>query len=197
MRDYGFGHLDLSDVGRNWGCMDNDDRPLACFRCHSHRGKLAMTTAHNIHDKISGKYQVGGTASITMGNMVGRLDRKGSRDPSGLGCYTWHKLRGEGGLVLRILTFYRPCKSANSAALVSVQHISHFSTIGRLQCPRNALMDNLKRHIQTWKEEGDQVVVMHLDMRELISKRHGGKGPAATRSNKSGQAIDRIWATLG
>eukprot|EP00957_Ditylum_brightwellii_P186088 14168030-Ditylum_brightwellii.AAC.1 len=91
-----------------------------------------MTTAHNIHDKILGKYQVGGTASITTGTLVGRLDRKGGRDPSGLGCYTWHKLRGKGGLVLRILTVYRPCKSTNGAALVYAQHISHFNTIGRL-----------------------------------------------------------------
>eukprot|EP00957_Ditylum_brightwellii_P122100 9312106-Ditylum_brightwellii.AAC.1 len=74
---------------------------------------------------------------------------------------------------------------------------------------RNALVDDLKRHIQKWKEEGDQIIVMgdineyinsssvmaffkHLDMSELISERHGGKGLATTRSNKSGQAIDRI-----
>ena len=37
----------------------------------------------------------------------------------------------------------------------------------------------------------------HLEMRELISERHGEKGPATTRPNKSGLAIDGIWATLG
>eukprot|EP00957_Ditylum_brightwellii_P074742 5680898-Ditylum_brightwellii.AAC.1 len=37
----------------------------------------------------------------------------------------------------------------------------------------------------------------HLEMRELISERHGDKGAATTRSNKSGLSIDRIWATLG
>eukprot|EP00957_Ditylum_brightwellii_P151455 11533858-Ditylum_brightwellii.AAC.1 len=68
-REYGFGHLGLSDVGRNWGFMDGEDRPPACFRGHFHTGKLAMTTSHNTHDKISGKYQVGGTASITTGNL--------------------------------------------------------------------------------------------------------------------------------
>eukprot|EP00957_Ditylum_brightwellii_P117215 8939045-Ditylum_brightwellii.AAC.1 len=93
--------------------MGDKDRPLARFRGHFHRGKLAMTTVHNIHDKISGKYQVGGTVSITMGNLVGRLDRKGGRGPTSLLWYTWHILRGKGGLVLRILTFYRPCKSTN------------------------------------------------------------------------------------
>eukprot|EP00957_Ditylum_brightwellii_P003924 298933-Ditylum_brightwellii.AAC.1 len=75
-------------------------------------------------------------------------------------------------------------------------------------------MEDLKHHSQKWKEEGNQVIVMgdineyincssimaffkHLDMRELISERHRKKGPASTRSNKSGVAIDRIWATLG
>eukprot|EP00957_Ditylum_brightwellii_P122637 9352606-Ditylum_brightwellii.AAC.1 len=65
MRDYGFGHLGLLKVSQNWGCMDEEDRLLVCFRGHFYKGKLAMTTAHNIHDKILGKYQVGGTASIT------------------------------------------------------------------------------------------------------------------------------------
>eukprot|EP00957_Ditylum_brightwellii_P025074 1897309-Ditylum_brightwellii.AAC.1 len=75
-------------------------------------------------------------------------------------------------------------------------------------------MDDIKHHIQKWKEEGDQIIVMgdineyihcisimtffkHLHMRELISERHEGKGPATTRSNESRLAIGRIWATLG
>lgn len=36
-----------------------------------------------------------------------------------------------------------------------------------------------------------------LDMRELITKRHGTSGPATTRSNKSSEPIDGIWGTQG
>eukprot|EP00957_Ditylum_brightwellii_P183482 13976268-Ditylum_brightwellii.AAC.2 len=85
--------MGLADLGRNWFLINDEDRPPARFRGHFHQGKLAITTAHNTHDKISGKYQVGGTASITTGNLDGKLNRKGGRDPSSLGCYTWHKLR--------------------------------------------------------------------------------------------------------
>eukprot|EP00957_Ditylum_brightwellii_P191254 14562732-Ditylum_brightwellii.AAC.2 len=47
-----------------------------------------------------------GTASITTGKLVRRLDGKGVRDPFRLGCYTWHKLRWKDDIFLRILTFY-------------------------------------------------------------------------------------------
>eukprot|EP00957_Ditylum_brightwellii_P172700 13147175-Ditylum_brightwellii.AAC.1 len=90
------------------------------FRGHFDQGKLAFTVANSIHYKISGKYQVGGTASITTGNFVGRMDGKGGRDPSGLGRYTWHKIRGRGGIVLRIVTFYRPCQTANGSSSISM-----------------------------------------------------------------------------
>eukprot|EP00957_Ditylum_brightwellii_P005140 391467-Ditylum_brightwellii.AAC.1 len=72
----------LADLGRNWSLINDEDRPLARFRGHFHQGELAITTAHNTHDKILGKYQVGGTASITTGNLVGKLDGKGGQDPS-------------------------------------------------------------------------------------------------------------------
>eukprot|EP00957_Ditylum_brightwellii_P081237 6179606-Ditylum_brightwellii.AAC.1 len=62
MRDYGFSHLGLADLGRNWSLIPDEDRPPMRFRGHFDQGKLAFTAANNIHDKISGKYQVGGTA---------------------------------------------------------------------------------------------------------------------------------------
>eukprot|EP00957_Ditylum_brightwellii_P181828 13851888-Ditylum_brightwellii.AAC.1 len=37
----------------------------------------------------------------------------------------------------------------------------------------------------------------HLDMRELIREQHSTDGHAPIRSNKSRQAIDGIWGTLG
>eukprot|EP00957_Ditylum_brightwellii_P019556 1475011-Ditylum_brightwellii.AAC.1 len=123
-------------------------------------------------------------------------------------------MRRKGDIVLRILTFYRPCKSANGTSLVYAQHLFHFNATGRFQCPRNALMDDLKQHIKEWKMKGEQIMIMgdineyihsnsisaffdNLDMREFISERHGKKGVATTQSNKSRQAIDGLLATLG
>eukprot|EP00957_Ditylum_brightwellii_P075580 5744500-Ditylum_brightwellii.AAC.1 len=80
LRDYGFGHLGLTDLGRNWSAIPNRDRPPAQFQGHFHKGKLAITSACNVHDKISVKFQVGGAASIATGNLVGRLDKKGDHE---------------------------------------------------------------------------------------------------------------------
>eukprot|EP00957_Ditylum_brightwellii_P191255 14562732-Ditylum_brightwellii.AAC.3 len=75
---------------------------------------------------------------------------------------------------------------------VYAQHLSHFNATERFQCPQKALMDDPKSHIKEWKLEGGHIMVMGdinkyiygtsintffeaLDMRELISERHGGE----------------------
>eukprot|EP00957_Ditylum_brightwellii_P123946 9448189-Ditylum_brightwellii.AAC.1 len=75
-------------------------------------------------------------------------------------------------------------------------------------------MEDLKKEIIKWKENKEHILLMgdineyvgsknlksffnYLDMRELIREQHGMDGPAATRSNKSRQAINGIWGTLG
>jgi hypothetical protein len=74
-------------------------------------------------------------------------------------------------------------------------------------------MVDIKEKVEEWLKKGDQILVMgdfnkyihknsmvqffaKLRMRELITERHG-KGPATTMSNKSGEAVDGIWGTVG
>eukprot|EP00957_Ditylum_brightwellii_P079385 6035764-Ditylum_brightwellii.AAC.1 len=70
---------------RKWSIIPEESKPPTIFKGHFHKCELTITTAHNVHNKISGKFQLEGTASITTGNIVGRLDGKGGRDPPGLG----------------------------------------------------------------------------------------------------------------
>eukprot|EP00957_Ditylum_brightwellii_P058363 4425620-Ditylum_brightwellii.AAC.1 len=84
------------------------------------------------------------------------MDGKGGRDPSGLGQYTWQKIRGRRGIVLHIVTFYRPCRSAKGSSSVYAQHLLHFNKIGRFLCPQNALMEDLKKEITKWKKDKEQ-----------------------------------------
>eukprot|EP00957_Ditylum_brightwellii_P050687 3842710-Ditylum_brightwellii.AAC.1 len=112
------------------------------------------------------------------------------------------------------MTVYRPCKpSSKGTSTVYSQQLSYFHFIGRLQCPRNAIMKGIKGKAEEWLKKGDQIIVMgdfnkyihknsmvqffaKLRMRELIMERHG-KGPATTISNQSGEAVDGIQGTAG
>eukprot|EP00957_Ditylum_brightwellii_P019761 1491702-Ditylum_brightwellii.AAC.1 len=89
--------MGLAEVNINWSQLNEDDRPPSRYHGHFDAGTIAATHAHNIRYKISGKYQRGGTSSITLGNFTGRIDSKESgRNPTGLGCFSWHLLQGKG-----------------------------------------------------------------------------------------------------
>eukprot|EP00957_Ditylum_brightwellii_P211960 15366810-Ditylum_brightwellii.AAC.1 len=194
--------------------MADEDRIPNRFRGHFHNKQLAATVGHNIHDNISGLHQVGGTASFTAGEFVGRLAGKGGADKTGLGRYTWQRFNGKGGIILRIVTFYRPCRPTNGAGSVYSQQLAHFHKLGSYVCPRNAILVDLREDIEKWKQDGEQVILMgdlneyvgennvrtyfqQLGMRELITEKHGLQKCATTRGNKSKQAVDGIWGTMG
>jgi hypothetical protein len=147
IREYNFGHIGLVEPNQNWYLLQEEDRLRESFCGHFNRGQFTFTSAHNIHDKTSGKYQIGGTVSITTGNLIGRLDGPGGRDPTGLGRFSWHRMRERGEITLRIMTFYRPCKSGNGTASVYSQQLLHLNATGRFQCPRNALMQDVQSAI--------------------------------------------------
>eukprot|EP00957_Ditylum_brightwellii_P174637 13297681-Ditylum_brightwellii.AAC.1 len=97
--------MGLAEVNINHSKLADEDRPPARYHGHFEAGTITTTNAHNIRDKISGKYQRGGTSSLTMGNFIGRIDKKEfGRDPSGLGRFSWHLLRGKGGVMIRVMT---------------------------------------------------------------------------------------------
>lgn len=131
-----------------------------------------------------------------------------------MGRWSWQCFRGQNGTTICLVTCYRPVPPGPGSSSVYAQHLTYFSDTGRSACPRQAFLDDLRSEICKWKEEGDQVLVMgdindpinshkiraffaKLGMRELITEKHGTSGPATTRSNKSDEAIDGIWGTLG
>eukprot|EP00957_Ditylum_brightwellii_P117936 8995801-Ditylum_brightwellii.AAC.1 len=60
--DYRFDHLGLSELNLNLRVLPNEDQIPVRFRENFPAGKLAITEANNIQDKISGNHQYGGTA---------------------------------------------------------------------------------------------------------------------------------------
>eukprot|EP00957_Ditylum_brightwellii_P112629 8585530-Ditylum_brightwellii.AAC.1 len=95
-----------------------------------------------------------------MGNFIGRIDKEESgRDPSGLGRFSWHLLRGKGGVTIRVMPVYRPCiPNSKGTGTVYSQHLSYFHSIGCFQCPRNAIMEDIKEKVEKWLKKGDQIL---------------------------------------
>jgi hypothetical protein len=90
----------------------------------------------------------GGTAQILRGNAALRqVDR--DEDPSGLGRWVRQKYMGKDQRVLRVITAYRPIKTA-AASLYTVdrQHWAHYKTLGSEREPRAAILDDLTTAIQ-------------------------------------------------
>ena len=55
----------------------------------------------------------------------------------------------------------RPCQAINPGPLiVYTQHLRYIDTIGDDRCPREEMLSKLLSLIQTWREEGDQIVLI-------------------------------------
>ena len=69
-------------------------------------------------------------------------------------------LRGEASLC--IVTLYRPVPpiSGGSPGSVYAQHMTHFSNLRRRECPRTSLLSDIAEYIKTWKNKGDQIILM-------------------------------------
>jgi exonuclease III len=65
---------------------------------------------HNVHDMTGTKQQWGGTGVMTKGKLKHYAMGAGG-DTTGLGRWTWARIRGKGGMVLRVASIYCPCKN--------------------------------------------------------------------------------------
>jgi hypothetical protein len=70
---------------------------------------MRRNASHNVHESV-GKYQEGGTAVLSYGNLLQQFDPEGSgRDDLGLGCWTYMRFVGEDRIVTRVICGYSPC----------------------------------------------------------------------------------------
>ena len=79
----------------------------------------------------------GGTGIVSVDDAACRVHGSG-RDPSGLGRWCYTRFQGKGGRATRFYSAYRPCKSSNYAAGLSVynQHIALMADSDDFRCPR-------------------------------------------------------------
>ena len=134
------------------------------------------------------------------------------RDTTGLGHWTWTRFRGRNGIITRIICAYRPCIPAgvNKVFSVYAQHQRFFDERLDDICPWEAFIRDLCADLDSWLEQGEQLIVAldaNEDLRsgpvatafqarnlwEVLLTRHGRNAPPTTDNGSA--VIDGIWAT--
>jgi hypothetical protein len=154
--------------------------------------------------------QFGGTAIFSINKASHWVIGKG-QDESKLGRWCWTRYRGKQDHTLRKITAYRP-NPPGGPFTVYTQHQHHFNTINDGRCPRIAFLQDLCTDIETFKEEGDHIVLLidgnsnmrcsdlkekltTCHLREVLLQKHGPHGPSTYRRNNQRIPIDGIWTS--
>ncbi len=201
----------LVQTNLDWHLIDEDNKLWARTREwweHTH-----ISHAHNNTSTPITEKQYGGTAIFTINNIAHRVADKGC-DGSGLGRWSWTKLRGKKGHILTIITAYRPNPPSAGVMGVYTQHTKCFNSINCDICLREAFLTNLKQEITLFQEAGSHIIVMldgnedmhrgllsqtfnTLQLREVILQCHRNRAHSTYRRNTNEVPIDGIWASLG
>ena len=208
IRQYNFDVFGMAETNVAWQHVPQRDRVYDRFK-----GKLEFSkfvSSNNKDPEFIDKQQSGGTLTMCHGHACARVMDCG-RDNSILGRWSWLRLRGSNGRTLRFVTVYRPVLS-HGATSAYQQHRSVLLEQGIDECPRKKLMEDLRRDLEKWIEEGDQLLVAgdfnedvrsglvkstfdDLNMDECIFRQHG---PNAPNTFQNGSVpIDGIFGSKG
>jgi len=123
--------------------------------------------SHNKKDKHGDTFQPGGTAILVLNEWAHHVMRPGD-NTTGLGCWSWIRIRGKDNHHWRIVVTYCPCK-VNGHLMTYQQQIRGQSTEGQLTCPCKKILQDLQEQITEWQSNGNQVIVL-ADMNEDVQE---------------------------
>ena len=210
MKEIQADYFGMIELNVNFNCI----HPNSMWR---ERFKIQQHTHHvyNQHSTSTAKKLYGGVGAILSDNATHRCLESGE-DPSGLGRWTWSKLQGKGGMILRIVTAYRPiADQSNRPGTVFSQQEKYFAEQNQIRNPRSAILEDLGRHIQKWIRQQEQIImgidlnedtwdssaaetIENWGMKNILKQHHPNKQKVATcNKNHRNIPIDAIWTTPG
>ena len=135
-------------------------------------------------------------------------------DPMKLGRWCWARFRGEGNVVLRMVSAYRPNPNADGELSVESQHRRHLQDNNDDREARDAFMEDFDAALTSWIAMGDQVVVsadFNEEIRdpliENLFNKHGMHHmvfcrhdpalapPTCSRTTATKRNVDGVWGT--
>jgi exonuclease III len=167
-----------------------------------------VSAAYNSHDRSGKRYQPGGCAIITQGELALRSDKSG-QDNRKLGRWTWTTYQGKNGIKLRVISVYVPntAKQYGIRKTYSQQQQVLLSK-GIKTNPISIFWTDFWEMVDKSIEEGEQLIIggdWNTDIRDeeflqkfqerkiipSIISRHGKKGPETY--HRGSVPIDEIF----
>ena len=204
----------LQEVGVNWSMVHRKQQLRARISPYFEPGSTRLRLGHNENDPTGSVRQWGGTGVLTQGKLASYPFGSGV-DESGLGRWTWSRVRGKGNITLRLVSIYQPSANLTGVVSVAAQHKTYFQEQNDDRDPRKAFREDFKAALLQWIEEGDQLIVggdvnesvlhhsitdifQQHNMRNVIFARHGHhEAPTTYFRTTSNRIVDGIWATSG
>ncbi len=219
VRQYGTNILLLQEMCTNWSMVARQHQWWNRVEDQMDMSETKAVSSHNMNAKVQQRYQPGGTALMSHGK-ISHYAMGIGRDPRKLGRWIWARYRGKNGQVLRVVSFYRPCKS-NGETTTYAQQKEYLQSNNSDKCPRQAFMEDLDAELSKWIDSGDHIVLggdinAHLlddevvtlmdkhNLRSLLAERYPIEDIPAhftcgTDPNQTGRSkvVDGLWGTPG
>ncbi|MGL5935878.1 MAG: endonuclease/exonuclease/phosphatase family protein, partial [Cetobacterium sp.] len=206
--------LCMQEVGCNWTNIHRNQTLQQRLNNTFGPQETKASCMHNRHDLSGSKNQWGGTGVMCKGKIKHYAIGAGG-DPSGLGRWTWARIQGKRGLILRYVSVYCPCENRSGTISVWAQQKTYLQNKNDDRDPRKAFLEDLAKELEEWKNIGDQILLCgdlnhdissrkiqsffdQFHMTNLIYNKHGSaEAPSTYYLNEEGKSVDGIWGTPG
>ena len=150
-------------------------------------------------------------------NLLSHMEKQGfGKDKTGLGRWTWCRIRGCDNIFTRFISAYRPCRNVTSMQGCWAQQINFFRNELNIRNPdpRKIFDEDLCKELDTWNELGDNLVLgidlnddaqnsllarklkQKYNLKDGVLSRHPHLSPPATFSrNTNRKVIDAIFVS--
>ena len=151
--------------------------------------EIRTVTGHNVHENV-GRTQQGGTSLLLFGSLIDQYDfEESGKDDTGLGRWVVMVFRGSDNITTRVVCGYDPCVTPKKARRSTYQQHRRYLVEKEkdLTCPRRRFHNDLTTQLQSWRDEGDRLIVC-MDANEDIYKKSMGK----TLTDPTGLAMSEV-----
>jgi len=145
----------FTEHNTSWDLIPFDQRLPQRTRGWWENAQWAIT--YNRKEVNPVEHQPGGAGVLTLNRAAHRAQPPGD-DPSGLGRWSWNRIRGKNGAWFRLVSLYHPCASYRPLSTYQ-QHIRGLAAAKRTDNPKDAAIKDLCREIAKWQNEGKSVIV--------------------------------------
>ena len=158
MKEMGAGQINMPETNIDWKITKV--REEFGYRMRTHWNVSRNTFATSKVGARGDKFLPGGVASMVVGKWTGRCLDAG-QDPTGMGRWTWQKIRGKGEHIITQITAYRvPQESPPGPTTAYMQQWDHMIAQGiENPDPKKQFLTDLEAFINKLRKKGESIIL--------------------------------------